>query len=132
VYNRGVTSHWIYRLYGHDRALLYLGYTGNLAARFYDHEANKPWWADVTEIATTRHADRSSALDVEREAILLEEPLHNTARYMTVGGVTKIRNFRVPDELWDEAKDVAAAEGRGVSEVVREVLEDYVKRNRKP
>lgn len=126
-----MSSHWVYRLRSIEGDLLYLGYTSNLAARLCDHEAQKPWWDEVTEIVTSRYPSRGSALDAERAAILLEKPVHNAARYMTVGGQTKIRNFRVPDELWDEAKSVASAEGRGVSEVVREVLGDYVKRNRK-
>lgn len=43
---------------------------------------------------------------------------------------TKIRGIRVPDELWDDAKTVAAARGEDVSTEVRAGLERYVKRNR--
>lgn len=39
---------------------------------------------------------------------------------------TPIRGVRVPDDLWQAAQAKAAAEGRTVSEVVREMLEQYV------
>jgi hypothetical protein len=38
----------------------------------------------------------------------------------------RIRNVRVPDELWEAAKSKAAAEGRSVSEVVRDYLKRWV------
>jgi metal-responsive CopG/Arc/MetJ family transcriptional regulator len=44
---------------------------------------------------------------------------------------TTIRGIRVPDELWEESKLVAAAEGfSGVSEMVRDCLEHRVAEHR--
>lgn len=44
---------------------------------------------------------------------------------------TTIRGIRVPDELWEQAKEVAAAEGfSGVSEMVRDCLEVRVAKHR--
>ena len=43
---------------------------------------------------------------------------------------TPIRGVRVPDQLWEDAKAVAAARGEDVSTEVRAGLERYVKRNR--
>jgi predicted DNA binding CopG/RHH family protein len=40
---------------------------------------------------------------------------------------TTLRNVRVPDELWDAAKAKADAEGRNVSEVVRTLLEKWLR-----
>lgn len=45
---------------------------------------------------------------------------------------TPNRVFRIPDELYRAAQDVAAERGESLSEVVRAALERYVKRNRKP
>ena len=42
---------------------------------------------------------------------------------------TTIRSVRVPDELWDAALACAAAEGRALSETVRDALADYVSRS---
>lgn len=40
---------------------------------------------------------------------------------------TTIRGIRIPDELWEQSKVVAAAEGfSGVSEMVRDCLEKRV------
>lgn len=41
---------------------------------------------------------------------------------------TKIRGFRIPDELYNAAVAKAAARGESVSDVVRAALERYVKR----
>lgn len=52
-------------------------------------------------------------------------------RASRVGGVspnqprTPMRSFRVSDEVWEAAQAKAADEGRTVSEVLRELLEQY-------
>lgn len=42
---------------------------------------------------------------------------------------TTLRNFRAEDDLWLRAKDVAAARGENLSDVLRAALERYVKRH---
>lgn len=44
----------------------------------------------------------------------------------------RIRNIRVPDELWVAAKAKAAAEGRTVSEVLRDYLKRWVAQPPRP
>lgn len=44
---------------------------------------------------------------------------------------TTLRNVRVPDDLWAAALNKATAEGRNVSEVVRELLTRWVKQRAK-
>jgi hypothetical protein len=39
---------------------------------------------------------------------------------------TRLRNIRVPDELWDAAKAKAESEGAPLSEVIRHFLSGYV------
>lgn len=39
---------------------------------------------------------------------------------------TPLHSFRVDDETWDAAKEKAASEGRTLSDVLRELLEDYI------
>ncbi|MDH6282833.1 ribbon-helix-helix protein, CopG family [Prescottella agglutinans] len=39
---------------------------------------------------------------------------------------TTLRNIRISDELWEAAKLRAEAEGRTVSDVVREALTAYI------
>ncbi|MFD6324215.1 hypothetical protein ACFWOL_15395 [Streptomyces sp. NPDC058442] len=41
-------------------------------------------------------------------------------------GKTPLRNVRVPDALWEAAKERAAAEGRTVTDVVVAALHRYV------
>lgn len=42
---------------------------------------------------------------------------------------TTVRTIRIGDDLWRQAADVAATEGRTVSEVIRALLVSYVKQN---
>ena len=42
---------------------------------------------------------------------------------------TPHRTIRVPDELWDAARDKAEQRDETVSDVIRAALERYVKRN---
>lgn len=48
-----------------------------------------------------------------------------TSRRIKIAG--KIRAVRVPDDLWEEAQRVAAERGEVLSEVIRRMLEEYVK-----
>lgn len=40
----------------------------------------------------------------------------------------KLRNIRVPEELWTEAKQAAADNDTTISEVIRQHLAEWVKR----
>lgn len=46
-------------------------------------------------------------------------------------GKTPLRNIRVPQELWDAAKEEAAAEGRSITDVILTDLHRYVTRRRR-
>lgn len=43
---------------------------------------------------------------------------------------TPLHSFRVDDELWEAAKQTAAANGEALSEVLRTSLQRYVRRHR--
>lgn len=38
--------------------------------------------------------------------------------------------LRVPAQLWEDAKDVAAKRDETISDVIRRALENYIRRNR--
>lgn len=42
---------------------------------------------------------------------------------------TAIRTVRIGNDLWRQAADIAEAEGRTVSEVIRALLVEYVRKN---
>jgi hypothetical protein len=69
---------WLYRLYGADGLLLYIGKTVRpLRERFNQHKRTQQWWANVTSATAERfHADWA-CLDAERAAIRAERPAHN-------------------------------------------------------
>lgn len=43
---------------------------------------------------------------------------------------TPLRSVRVPDELWDALKETATAQGDTVSDVIRDLIREYLDRHR--
>lgn len=68
--------HALYRLYGADDALLYVGISVHLA-RWAGHATDKPWWREVARATVEWFPDRSAALTAERAAIATERPRCN-------------------------------------------------------
>lgn len=109
----------VYRLIGHDGALLYVGVAGNPGRRFEQHRSDKPWWGDVGRITLEHYPDRRSAMDIEREAIITEKPMHNivharTARRVQTTAASTLVDTRrsqetisqsplIPDPTWSYA-----------------------------
>ena len=67
----------LYRCFGEDDELLYVGITYDLNARIKEHRSTSSrWWPQVERIAT----ERVSPFEIrqrEREVILSEQPKHN-------------------------------------------------------
>lgn len=72
----------VYRFYGCDGSLLYVGMTSDVANRFISHRSLRPWWPSV-DPAKTRIAwydSRREAEAAETAAIVAEKPAHNVSR----------------------------------------------------
>jgi len=68
----------LYRMYDADGLLLYIGISYSAIARFAQHRADKPWIGDVVRIQIETHeVSRAEILEIERQAIIDERPLHN-------------------------------------------------------
>lgn len=68
----------LYRLYGDDDVLLYVGITHSPASRMSAHAVTQPWWPEVTRKTMVWYSDRTEAAKVEQTAIRAESPRHNT------------------------------------------------------
>lgn len=73
------TRRWfyLYRYFGADGALLYVGVTGDPYRRWVEHRRRSPWADDVAEVAVERYAYEDLAYAQERAVIKSERPLHN-------------------------------------------------------
>lgn len=68
----------LYRLWGADDELLYIGISYSAVARMSGHRADKPWWTEVVKITVeTVRCTREGILAIERDAILSEQPKYN-------------------------------------------------------
>jgi DNA-binding transcriptional regulator YhcF (GntR family) len=67
----------LYRLYGAEDDLLYVGITGKPGPRWTQHAADKPWWPQVARREIEWFDSRPLAAEAEVTAIRAESPKHN-------------------------------------------------------
>lgn len=110
----------LYRFFDEAGDLLYVGISLNPLERWNQHRLDKPWWGEVRTATIEVHDSREAVEEAERAAIRREHPRYNIRR----GGMVK-RTVYVQRETWDKAK---ALGGANISDIVRELVEGYVRR----
>jgi excinuclease UvrABC nuclease subunit len=68
----------LYRCFGFDGELLYVGVTHSLKSRMFHHLSQAAWFGAVADITAETFRDRQAALVAERAAIRDERPQFNT------------------------------------------------------
>ncbi len=103
-----VVKQQLYRLYGADGELLYIGISYSAIARYAQHKASQPWIGDVTRVEIETHeCSRKEIEQIERAAIIDEKPAHNvthnaprrptdTYAVVSVGGRVTARRGTIP------------------------------------
>ena len=86
----------LYRFYDVSPRLLYVGVTDSPAARWGQHAATAPWWADVAIKTIEWYPTRQAALDAEDAAIAAENPVHNKRRPLAEQMTT--RSWYMPED----------------------------------
>lgn len=71
----------VYRLFGTEGVLLYVGIARRIGLRWDQHATSQPWWPDVLQMTVEWYPSRTEAETAEREAIRTEEPKYNVAHY---------------------------------------------------
>ena len=69
----------LYRCFGADGALLYVGISNDVFRRMEEHRMAAPWWTCVSAVFVEHMPSRTSAEVSECSAIRSEHPLHNIA-----------------------------------------------------
>lgn len=112
----------LYRLFGADNELLYVGITNNPERRLDHHRARKPWWREVTMRVVEWYDDRPAAERAERKAIQTEGPRYNihhnqkSADLMAVAAPA--RSYRTLSDLY-EGRDLTDAQARKIVALLR-------------
>lgn len=73
------TAHSVYRAYGSDDRLLYVGCTARPLNRLHT-QSQSEWWQHAAYMTFEHFDTRSVALEAERVAIEDEDPLYNLRR----------------------------------------------------
>ncbi|NEB92406.1 GIY-YIG nuclease family protein [Streptomyces bauhiniae] len=84
----------VYRLYGREGQLLYVGMTNNPDVRFDCHALTKRWWHLVVKRDVQWHPDRATARQCEADAIKAESPVHNAMHAAAGPHDTPLRGAR--------------------------------------
>lgn len=121
----------LYRLYGSDGRLLYIGVTHSLKERFGQHAADKPWWPDVARRTVEWHGDRDLVLAAEAEAIEGERPAYNIVRPLLPGNRHGRHRYaaiacRPPGAIRERLTAFAAESGTPVNAIVTAALDAYL------
>jgi predicted GIY-YIG superfamily endonuclease len=72
--------HWLYRIYGTEGELLYIGITKSLPARLSRHGREPHWSLEIRDVTAHWYPDEPSAYAAETDAIKAEKPLWNVAK----------------------------------------------------
>jgi hypothetical protein len=67
----------VYRVFGEERLLLYIGMTNSVPIRWNGHEAVQPWWEELRSLTVEWYETREEADAAEKAAILAEQPKYN-------------------------------------------------------
>jgi hypothetical protein len=68
---------YMYRYFGADGTLLYIGVSDDWTRRARQHWLSKPWALDILSVGLEEYASRPAVLAAERRAIKSERPLYN-------------------------------------------------------
>jgi predicted GIY-YIG superfamily endonuclease len=75
--HRRDTTHILYRIFGADDELLYVGRTSDLRDRLGQHARVQPWWHEVVRTAEERLPSFGELVIAEKHAIVTERPKYN-------------------------------------------------------
>jgi len=68
---------YLYRAYGPQDQLLYVGISGNWSERLHSHERTSEWMELTDVVKIERYATREDVEKAERQAIVTEAPIFN-------------------------------------------------------
>ena len=69
--------HALYRFFGADDTLLYIGITCDPGSRWTKHAEERPWWCEVSRVTLETFDTRDAVLAAEAAAIRTERPRYN-------------------------------------------------------
>lgn len=110
----------LYRLYGTDDQLLYVGITNMPQVRWAAH-CMKPWWSQVVRKQIDWFGSRQEAAEAEVRAIRAESPAHNRMHAVSRNGEPSVAPIEIADSGdFDAALKAAADEWRRAKAGVQE------------
>lgn len=98
----------LYRLFGADDALLYVGIAMGLGRRWDQHAEAQPWWPEVDHQTVRWFPTREDAEKAEVEAIHAEHPVYNVVHNQRPA-IDKETGFPEPPKWEGEQRPIAVA-----------------------
>ena len=69
--------HWVYRQWGYDGRLLYIGATADPEKRYHQHTLTTAWYHEIERVELTEYPTGPAAYAAEKAAIRAEAPKYN-------------------------------------------------------
>lgn len=110
----------VYRIRGDVGELIYIGMTNSIPIRWNGHERVQPWWDEIRSLTVDWYESREEAAEVEKAAILAEQPKYNVTYLKPARTGVPKRNGPVPVdwesfpfEPWDDDDDLITLDDLG-------------------
>ena len=100
----------LYRMWGNDGQLLYVGISKSALGRLGQHLTEKSWAADIVNVTIETFPTREQAAAAEVAAIKTEKPLHNVTHNGS-GAYIGNRNSALEKAVSDSAADLSKTKG---------------------
>ena len=95
----------LYRHYGDNDLLLYVGISLSATTRLAQHCAASPWGEDIKRVSIEYFDTRKLAMEAERNAVIFERPLFNKDYFK--------HKYRIPDNIpFDKFEKIMEAESK--------------------
>ncbi len=99
-------QHQLYRAYGENGLLLYVGVSVNAINRASQHNKLSNWFKDIKKLDIESFNSRSELMQAERKAVAKEQPLHNIRLKKT-----SIEQIEAEEARWKKEHEEAYSKG---------------------
>ena len=118
----------LYRHFGTNDELLYIGISINILCRTESHYYQSKWFEDIARIEIEK-IDEDKALEIERDAILLEKPKYNKNHQEKIDLGFKQYTFELDEDSYELFKIVTKENDSTAAQEIRKFIKEYLSKN---
>jgi len=122
-------AYFLYKIFGKDKQLLYVGFTNNISRRFSQHKG-KEWFKLMASFESIPFATEIECKEAEEDCIKQQNPIYNL-QHTEDKAKTKDKTFRqrgiyFSDQVMLRLKYINAQTDEGISKIVERILDKHL------